>query len=196
MTRALLALSLIAGCGGGDITAGRVEASGENGTLVIRDSMHVLELPFTRASKGHMFVQFELPDTGFPGRLAFVDDAKGELVLVWITRLGAQRPENIQRWFDEKMARLTRGGGTIVKDEGTRFGEHPARIADANTVGKDPGPRNYTRVVGIDIPEHDLEILAVAVIKAVQPSAEQRQWLDDLVADMQAIKIVAPAAKN
>ena len=193
MTRALLALIVIAGCGGGDVTAGRVEASGEAGTLVIRDSMHVLELPFTHAWRDHMFVQFELPDVQFPGRLAFADDAKGELVLVWITRLGAKRPENIQRWFDEKMARLTHGGGSILKDEGTKFGEHPARITDANTVGKDPGPRNYARVVAIDIPEHDLEILVVALVKAAQPSAEQQKWLDDVVVDMRAIKIAAAA---
>jgi hypothetical protein len=194
VTRALLALIVIAGCGGGDTNAGRIEISRDGGTLVIRDTLHVIELPMTKASHGLAFVQLELPAIEFPGRVAFVDEEHGVMLALWITRLGAKRPENIQRWFDEKIGKVSRAGGTIVKDEGTRFGEHPARISDANAPSKDWPKGHYTRVIGIDVPEHDLEILVIGVVDSPTPNLVQQQWLDDLLADMRAIKIAAPAA--
>ena len=192
MIRALLALAAIAGCGSGDTNAGRIEISRVGETLVIRDTLHVLELPLTKASKDHAFAQLELPAIEFPGRIAFVDQAHGELLAVWITRLGAKRPENIQRWFDEKIEKVSRAGGTVLNDEGMKFGEHPARIADANAPSKDWPIGHYTRFIGVDIPEHDLEIVIIGVIAAAVPSAEQQQWLDDLTLDVRAIKIAAP----
>ncbi len=189
--RALLTVLVVVGCGGGDTNTGRIEITRDGETLVVRDTMHVLELPLARASRGRTLAQIELPVIEFPGRVAFVDEANGELVAVWITRLGATRPENIQRWFDEKIAKVSRAGGSIVKDEGTKFGEHPARISDANAPSKDWPVGNYTRFIGVDIPEHDLEILVLGVVASTTPTAEQRAWLDDLTADLRAIKITA-----
>jgi hypothetical protein len=193
--RALLALVAVAACGGGDTNAGRIEISRDGETLVIRDTLHVLEMPLTMASKGHTFAQTEVPVLEFPGRVAFVDESRGEMVALWITRLGAKRPENIQRWFDEKIGNVSRAGGTVIKDEGTRFGEHPARIADANAPSKTWPQGHYTRFIGVDIPEHDLEVIVIGVVASPVPSAEQQQWLDDLTSDVRAIKVAAPAAK-
>lgn len=192
MRGALLALIAFAGCGGGDTNGGRIEITREGGILGFRDTTHVVSLPLRASSKDHAFTQIDLPPTDWPGRVAFVDQQHGELVMVWITRLGAKRPENIQRWFDERLAKVSLTGGQVVKDEGTKFGEHPARIADSNAGSPDWSPGHYTRFIGVDLPEHDLEVLVVGVIAAPAPSPAHQAWLDDLTADVRAMT-VAPA---
>lgn len=195
MNRALLALIFLVACSGGDTDHGRMEISRDGGLLTIRDTTHVLTLPLKTASKDRSYVQLALSEAEFPGRIAFADEQRGELVAFWITRLGAKRPENIQRWFDEKLARVKLGGGTIVKDEGTKFGEHPARIADITSPGADGPLGHYRRFIGVDIPEHDLEVVVIGVLAAPAPSPAGQKWLDDLTADVRAMEIAPPAAK-
>jgi hypothetical protein len=182
--RALFVVALIA-CKPG-VEAGRVEVEREDGMVVLRDSMHVLELRFARSTTMIDFGAIELPEIEYPGRVALAD-SKGERALAfWITRLGPKRPANIQRWFDDKLS-PTRLHATVISDHGAMFGEHPARLSDFVLHAKDHDA--YERWVGVDVPEHDLEVVVLAWTNASTPTPEQQQWLDHVADDVRELKV-------
>lgn len=167
-------------------SSGRVEMGTEDGILVVRDSQHVLEVPLP-STKGITFIPIDLPEVTLPGRVAYGNDEHGYLIGVWITRLADKRPENIQRWFDDKVDTMRRNA-TVVTNQGMLVaGNHPARQTDFAFTAR--GKEGYARLVAVDVPEHDLDILVTAITLTPQPTAEERAWLDAVAADVRAIHI-------
>ena len=179
-----LLVLLVAACN--SRSSGRVEMGTEDGIVVVRDSQHVLEVPLA-STKGMTFVPIDLPVPAFPGRVAYADDEHGYVIAVWITRLGDKRPENIQRWFDDKVDTL-RGKATVLANHGMLVaGDHPGRQTDFAIKAR--GHDGYGRLIAVDVPEHDLDILVSVGVLTPQPTPEQLAWLDAVAADVRAIHI-------
>jgi hypothetical protein len=112
-----------------------------------------------------------------------------------IGRLGSRRPANIQRYFDaEIVSSLRRLGGAKIAYRGVMFGTHAGRILDVTY--RHEGPEGFARVVWIDIEEHDLVVNVFSEFNHAQPTAEDQQWLDDVVADVGDIKVTPPEATS
>jgi len=184
---------VIAGCSPHTAENGRVQVDKKGGITIVRDTTHVLELPLTRGSAGLDLVALD-PSPAYPGFVGLDDPQRGRAFYVWITRLGAKRPANIQRWFDDKVAILSRSS-KVVTDRGERFGEHPGRLVDYVHHGDRD---TYQRFLGVDAEEHDLELVLVAVIytagdphgSIASVTTEQQKWLDDVLADVREISVV------
>jgi hypothetical protein len=169
-------------------TSGHVEMGTEGDIVVVRDADHVLEVPLA-STKGMTFIPVDLPELTLPGRLVVGDESHGYLIGVWITRLGDKRPENVQRWFDDKVDMLRRNAKILANHGMLVAGTHPARQTDFAFTAK--GHPGYARLVAVDVPEHDLDVLITAIVMTQQPNAEQLVWLDAFAADVKAIHIAA-----
>ncbi|MBL0216161.1 MAG: hypothetical protein IPQ07_20040 [Myxococcales bacterium] len=199
MLRVLVLCGLLVGCSKHEAEGGRVQVDKEGGLVVVRDTTRAIEVALTRSSAGLSLEPYDLPEAQFPGRIALDDPPHGRAFMFWITRLGAKRPANIQRWFDEKVVALRKS--TILSDRGEKFGEHFARVVDY--VHHAPRRDTYQRFIGVDVPEHDLEVIVIAISYAptvegeehaiATSTPEQQRWLDDVAADVRAIR-VSPAA--
>ena len=173
-------------CACSSTTSGRVEVATENGIVVIRDSQHVIEAPLP-STKGMTFRSLEWPELELPGRVVVGDEKDGCVIAVWITRLADKRPENIQRWFDDKVDMLRRKA-TILANHGMLVaGDHPGRQTDFKVTAR--GHESYARLFGIDVPEHDVDMLVLTIVATPQPTAEQLVWLDSVATDLRAIHI-------
>ena len=109
--RCPLLLIFVAACN--SRSSGHVEVGTEDGILVVRDSQHVVEIPLA-STKGMTFIPIDLPELSLPGRLVYGNEEHGYLIGVWITRLGDKRPENVQRWFDDKVDMVRRNATVLV----------------------------------------------------------------------------------
>lgn len=183
MIRLLMVLGLIA-CSKDVTEAGRVEIDRSGKTVVVRDSQHLFEVDFASTAE-HTFEPFELPMAEFPGRLAIQDLARARGLLFWITKLGAKRPANIQRWFEQKIERIA--PASILSDRVVSFRDHPGRVVDFTMIGS---RKTRQRVVAVDLPEHDLVFVMLAIVDAAeQVKPAEQAWLDALVTDVQAMRI-------
>lgn len=183
MIRLLIVLGLFA-CSKDVTEAGRVEVDRSGKTVVVRDSQRLLEVDLASTAE-HAFEPFELPATAFPGRLAIQDLARARVLLFWITKLGDKRPANIQRWFEQKIALIK--PESMISDRVVSFRDHPGRVVDFTLIGS---RKTRQRFVAVDLPEHDLVFVMLAIVdaaEAVKPA--DQTWLDALVTDVQAMRI-------
>jgi hypothetical protein len=191
-------LLVLAACSSHATENGRVVLDRKDGIVVVHDTTHVLELPLAKSSRG---LDLQAMDTtaDFPGWVGLDDPKDGRAFVVWITRLGAKRPANIQRWFDDKVGMLRRDS-TIVADHADKFGDYPARVVDYVHHGK--GDQTYQRFIGIDLEGPDLELVLLAVVHAPTHEGEehgavtaatpaQQAWLDDVLADARELRVTA-----